>query len=218
MKLEDFTRLKWFAPHEKGMEGFEHVELDLMLRVDAMRDYEGERDGWVFIVNETYRPFNPMAPFTYHGFKAGDEIRCKAIDGVMVDRATRRPLPLLRQWAIAERWIEGGIGLYPFWERGGRPFPGLHLDTREHRPFERHARWWRDAAGNYREFYEFLELSGLWSASGGLGVRLDLAEQEAATLERFISSAVDGPHLMDTVNAAHLEQTLEKLREARVGM
>ncbi|MDV2503068.1 MAG: hypothetical protein RX318_03865 [bacterium] len=215
MKLEDFTRLKWFAPHEKGMEGFEHIELNLMLRVDAMRDYEGERDGWVFIVNETYRPFNPMAPFTYHGFKAGDEIRCKAIDGAMVDRATRRPLPLLRQWAIAERWIEGGIGLYPFWERDGRPFPGLHLDDREHRPFERHARWWRDAAGNYRDFYEFLELSGLWGSTDA-GVRLDLAEQEAATLERFIAREL--PALETRFEVSHLEQTLEKLREARVGV
>ncbi len=157
VNLEDFARIHKFTPRE--VNGFEYVELDMLLRLDAMREFEGERDSWYFDVNQFHRPFVQGRRLTYHGYitKDGKE-RCCAVDGVMRDKATRKALPLLRQWFIAERWGWGGIGLYPFWNT-----PGLHLDDRPLARFERGARWWRDSQGNYRDLGELLEFYGLWN-------------------------------------------------------
>jgi hypothetical protein len=144
MKLADFDSILHFEPEE--IPGWENMEAETVKRLDAMRHLDGEALGFYFLVTSAYRE----AGTGYH-------TRGRAIDGVMVDKATREPFPLLHQYVIASRHGWGGIGLYPFWNK-----PGLHLDTRIHLPYERHARWWRDERGKYRDFYEFMELGELW--------------------------------------------------------
>lgn len=154
MNLDDFNSIRHFRPDE--IPGWEQMEAETIQLLDAMRAKDGEEMGWLFIVTSAYREPKPGQRFSWHH-------RGKAIDGVMIDRETTRPLPLLKQWAIAERWGGWrGIGLYPFWKR-----PGLHLDTRPQSLFERHPRWYRNEAGLYRPHHEYLALAGLWSAPGG---------------------------------------------------
>jgi hypothetical protein len=144
MKLADFAGILHFKPKE--IPGWENMEAETIERLDTMRHLDGKALGWYFIVNSAHREGDTGM----HG-------KGKAIDGAMIDRATREPLPLIHQYMIASRHGWGGIGLYPYWDR-----PGLHLDTRIHLPYERHARWWRDEQGRYRDFYEFMELWELW--------------------------------------------------------
>lgn len=126
----------------KEIPGREYMDPRTLRLLDRMRDADGTRMGWHFVVLHTTR--SPIAGFSYHA-------QGLAIDGVMVDNLTREPLPLIRQYHIASRWPWTGIGLYPYWST-----PGLHLDTRPCRALERRSRWFRDKAGEYRPIEEFL--------------------------------------------------------------
>ncbi|KKM83416.1 hypothetical protein LCGC14_1309670 [marine sediment metagenome] len=148
MKLADFDSILHFEPKE--ISGWENMEAETVKRLDTMRHLDGEALGFYFLVTSAYREARPGEGFSYHHHG-------RAIDGVMICKTTREPLPLIHQYMIASRHGWGGIGLYPHWNR-----PGLHLDTRIHLPYERHARWWRDERGKYRDFYEFMERTELW--------------------------------------------------------
>ena len=126
----------------KEIPGREYMNPRTLRLLDRMREADGDRMGWHFVVLHATRA--PTAGFSYH-------TRGLAVDGVMVDNLTREPLPLIQQYHIASRWPWTGIGLYPYWST-----PGLHLDTRPCRPLERRSRWYRNEAGEYRPIEEFL--------------------------------------------------------------
>jgi len=148
MKRDDFKHIRHFSMDE--IPGWDKVDLEVIKRLDEMRHTDGEEMGWYFIITSAYREAKPGVRYSFHH----DGM---AIDGMMIDRATRLPLPLLKQYVIAERYNWGGIGLYPFWNR-----PGLHLDIREYSSFDRQARWWRDRDGTYRNLYDYFESRGLF--------------------------------------------------------
>ncbi len=148
MKREDFQRIEHFTMKE--IPGWDKMKFEVIKRLDEMRHGDGEAMKWYFIITSAYREGKPGVRYSYHH----DGM---AIDGMMIDRKTHLPLPLPKQFIIAERWGWGGIGLYPFWAR-----PGLHLDIRPYSEYDRHARWYRDRNGNYGNHLDYLELRGLF--------------------------------------------------------
>lgn len=99
-------------------------------QLDSMRDTLNDM---IITINSDYRPGSKG----WHG-------RGKAVDCVIRYRDTRQPVPIVKQFIIASRFLWGGIGFYPYWKD-----PGLHLDTRPMFRFDRRALWWRDQHGTY---------------------------------------------------------------------
>jgi uncharacterized protein YcbK (DUF882 family) len=61
-----------------------------------------------------------------------------AVDGHFTD------LSAAEQFVICEQFNPSGLGFYPYWNS-----PGIHMDVRNLRAYEKGARWWRDKAGAY---------------------------------------------------------------------
>lgn len=123
-----FPDLRYFVASE-----FDYPDLmddTTLIQLDKMRETLPDM---IMTINSDYRPGSKG----WHG-------RGKAVDCVIRYRATRQPVPIVRQFLIAVRFLWGGIGFYPFW-----PGPGLHLDTRPMTRYSRRPLWWRDAIGKY---------------------------------------------------------------------
>jgi len=155
--FSDISRLRYFSREE--IPGWEYMSLRTLRLLDKMRHEDGETQGWYFKILSAFRPVEEGRAST-HGYKASDGgLIAEAIDGVMLDKKTHKPLLLVRQYMIALRWPWAGIGLYPYWtlETDGvkEPYPGLHLDTRACKPTEKRPRWFRNVVGEYRPIEEF---------------------------------------------------------------
>lgn len=120
--------LRHFKPEEFKYP--DSVDDQTLLLLDHMRDHER---GIYITINSDYRPGDPK----WHG-------KGKALDIVIWDVETRKPLPLIQQFLIASRYMWTGIGVYPFWNT-----PGIHVDTRPMAVSGWKALWWRDKDGNY---------------------------------------------------------------------
>lgn len=113
------------------------------------------------ITNETIR--NPMLGFQVHSdYTAHGEhwaSKSKHYTGEAIDfhfyqtltNGNHETLPMLIQWAMAERYRWGGLGIYPHWN-----FPGLHIDTRNIAEDGPESRWYRDERGGYLAIEAYL--------------------------------------------------------------
>jgi len=129
-----WAKIQHFVPAE-----FDYPDLldeRLVLTLDVMRKRES---GIIFTINSDYRPGDPR----WHG-------KGKAVDGVMRDAKTHSPLPIYRQFVIANRYMFTGIGIYPYWTS-----PGVHLDVRPMSLYGRKSFWWKDRNGVYRKIEDF---------------------------------------------------------------
>ena len=141
----NFKGVRHFSPDE-----FRYPELmdsQTIHLLDRMRDIEGARRNIIITINCDYVPPSSggHAPNSMH-------YRGKAVDCVIRDGRSRRPLPVVEQFLIAIRYQWTGIGFYPFWDD-----PGLHLDTRPGTRFSPRSMWWRDADGHYKAVEEYFD-------------------------------------------------------------
>lgn len=132
-------RIRHFKPSEFD---YPHlVDVDTLLQLEAMRTGEKRI---IVTINSDYREDDTGQ----HGWG-------KALDLVIKDAKTKEPLPLVRQFLIAIRYVGWtGVGIYPGWT-----VPGVHVDTRPKTRFGRRALWWRKD-GVYRKIDEFFEFLG----------------------------------------------------------
>lgn len=139
----NFKGIRHFSPDE-----FDYPDkMDPMTlqMLDSMRDIEGHRRHIIITINCDYVPRarGGHAPNSMHYWG-------KAIDCIIRDARSGRPLPVVEQFFMALRYHWTGIGFYPYWQD-----PGLHLDTRTSTRFLPRALWWRDADGKYRPIEEY---------------------------------------------------------------
>lgn len=129
-------RIKHFKPDEFD---YPHLmDADTLFQLEAMRKGEG---GIYITINSDYREDDDGQ----HGWG-------KAIDLVMWSKQTKEPLPVIRQFFIALRYVGWtGVGFYLDWD-----IPGIHVDTRPKTRFEKKALWWRKD-GVYRRIDEFFK-------------------------------------------------------------
>lgn len=129
-------RIKHFEPYEFD---YPHLmDADTLLQLEAMRKTE---KGIYITINSDYREDDDG----WHGWG-------KAIDLVIWDERTDEPLPVVKQFLVALRYVGWtGIGFYPDWN-----IPGVHVDTRPKTRFERRAFWYREN-GVYRNINEFFK-------------------------------------------------------------
>jgi len=147
MKADDlkidlkFKDIKHFTPDE--FDRPDMLDCDALRLLDKMRHEEGKRWPIIITINGDFA-ITGHSPDSRHKF--GD-----AFDLVIRHRETRKPLPILAQYAMASRYMWGGIGIYPFWDD-----PGLHTDRRPWAVFGRRALWYRDKVGEYQSILKYL--------------------------------------------------------------
>lgn len=135
-----FKGINHFIPDE--FDRPDKIDNDALRLLDKMRHMEGGRNGLIITINADYAT-SGHTDKSRHAF--GD-----AFDIVFRDRATRRPLPLKAQFAMASRYAWGGIGVYPFWDD-----PGVHVDRRPWAVFSRRALWFRDEEKKYHPIEKY---------------------------------------------------------------
>jgi len=107
MTKEEWQEIEYFSPTENwGDPG--KMDFRLICRLDLLREYIG-----VPIYIHCGTQGKHLAK-SYHYMDP-----CKAVDCSCED------ISLLDFYLSAERFVFGGIGIYPYWKR-----PGLHLDIR----------------------------------------------------------------------------------------
>ncbi len=130
MTKKDWGFLDHFSLEERDQQGRPAFPLPyamnrgLMYRLDAMRKVVGAS----FIIHESTGGEHTSE---LHGLGLG-------IDGHFVG------LGAIEQYLFAEQWNWPGLGFSPYWHD-----PGIHVDMRALGPYEKAARWWRDAEGHY---------------------------------------------------------------------
>ena len=138
MNNEDTWRMigGYFSPDE-----FQHpekIDSETLLVLYEMRKEEGDRNNIIITINEDYAETGHSSK----SFHSKDGI-CRALDIVIRDSITGKPLPILDQLFIALRYNWNAVGFYPYWYS-----PGLHVDT-GYRGYYRKAIWFRDEKGKY---------------------------------------------------------------------
>lgn len=142
-EIRHFTK-KEFGPH------VDRLDPDLIFMLDRMRHDEdvarrrAGQNGIIITINEAWAA-RPNNPFSQHP-------RGRAVDYVIRDAHTRRPLNIIEQYLIASKYPWGGLGFYPYWKA-----PGLHSDTRPRAMYEGRAEWWRDEQNQYRPVRDFFK-------------------------------------------------------------
>lgn len=125
MTNEDWGKLKFFDAFE--FETPEEMEQEVVFLLDAIRAVAGA-------------PFRVHESFSLTGHETNSLHKIGgAIDGHF------EGLGVIEQYLLCEQFRPAGLGFYPFWSP-----PGIHIDSRSLMPYQKAARWWRDAGGIYR--------------------------------------------------------------------
>ena len=136
-----WENIRFFKPEEFG-HNVEKMDIVAIYTLDDMRFIEAEKrriegkEPIIITINEAWaeRPSNPTSMHP----------QGKAIDCVIRNAKTKKPLPIIEQFLIAIHYSWTGIGFYPFWKD-----PGLHLDIRPPYRLFRKTTWWRNKHGGY---------------------------------------------------------------------
>lgn len=118
---EEFTTWPGISPNERIRTTLDYMNPLLGLKLDALREYVGKP----IIIHEGYAESGHSENSAHYFGNAVD----LHIEG----------LNLIEQYLVAERFLWGGLGLYPEWNT-----PGLHLDIREagaYLSYKRAKRW-----------------------------------------------------------------------------